>query len=57
MIVSIGHVLGFEVISEGVEYEEQYKDLLEIGCDMIQGFYWGRPLTSQEAKELVINIK
>ena len=39
-IISIGHVMGFEVISEGVEEEEQLETLKKIGCDYIQGYLW-----------------
>ena len=54
-IISIGHIMGFEVISEGVEDMEQVEALREIGCDFIQGFIWGRPLMPDAAEELVIN--
>lgn len=37
-IISIGHIMGFDVISEGVEEERQLETLREIGCDFIQGF-------------------
>ena len=53
-IISIGHILGFRVISEGVEDEAQLITLREIGCDLIQGFVWGRPLPVAEAENLVL---
>ena len=52
-IISIGHVLGMEVISEGVETEEQLEILKNIDCDLIQGFIWGKPLPPDEAKNLL----
>jgi len=52
-IISIGHVMGFDVISEGVEEPEQLETLREIGCDFIQGFIWGRPMPAEEAEKLV----
>ncbi len=55
-IISIGHIMGFEVISEGVEQPEQLETLGEIGCDYIQGFIWGRPLPQEEAEELVRSL-
>ncbi len=55
-IISIGHILGFKVISEGVEDEKQIKTLRNIGCDFIQGFVWGRPLPIEEAEKLVMNL-
>lgn len=53
MIVSIGHTLNLKVISEGVESSDQVDILKSVGCDYIQGFVWGRPLSPKEAGELV----
>ena len=53
-IISIGHILGFDVISEGVEEPEQIKTLREIGCDFIQGFVWGHPLSAEDSEKLVL---
>ncbi|MBO4524319.1 MAG: EAL domain-containing protein [Ruminococcus sp.] len=53
-IISIGHIMGLDVIAEGVEEEEQLASLKDIGCDYIQGFIWGRPLPVNEAERLVM---
>lgn len=53
-IISLGHVMHFDVISEGVEEEEQLETLRNVGCDLIQGFIWGRPLDPDAAKQVVI---
>ncbi|MBO7363151.1 MAG: EAL domain-containing protein, partial [Lachnospiraceae bacterium] len=52
-IISLGHVMGFNVIAEGVEEESQIETLVNIGCNYIQGYIWGRPLPQDEAGELV----
>ena len=52
-IISIGHILGFKVISEGVESEEQLETLRSIGCDLIQGYVWGRPVAPEVAVKLI----
>ena len=52
-IISMGHIMGFDVISEGVEEPEQLKALKDIGCDFVQGFIWGRPLSSNEVEKLM----
>ncbi len=52
-IISIGHIMGFEVVSEGVEEKEQLATLKLIGCDYIQGFIWGRPLSPEDAEKLI----
>lgn len=53
-IISIGHILGFDVISEGVEEDAQLDTLREIGCDYIQGYIWGKPLDPEKAMELAV---
>ncbi len=52
-IISMGHIMGFDVISEGVETEEQLNSLKDIGCDYIQGFFWGRPMSAEDAEKIV----
>lgn len=56
-IISMGHIMGFRVISEGVEETEQLDTLREIGCDFVQGYIWGKPLSPAEAEQLVCQIK
>lgn len=57
MIISIGHILHLKVISEGVESPDQVEVLKKIGCDYIQGFVWGKPMSPEEAGRLVSSIK
>lgn len=52
-IIAIGHVMDFKVVAEGVEEIDQIETLKNIGCDYIQGFYWGKPLEPEEAAKLV----
>ena len=52
-IISMGHIMGLDVISEGVEEEEQLATLKEIGCDLIQGYIWGKPVMPDVAKRIV----
>ncbi len=47
-IITMGHGLGLEVIAEGVETAEQLAILRELGCDIIQGYYYSRPLPADE---------
>lgn len=53
-IISLGHIMGYEVISEGVEQDTQLETLREIGCDYIQGYIWGKPLVKEEVERLVM---
>ncbi|MCH5290658.1 MAG: EAL domain-containing protein [Treponema sp.] len=52
-IVAMSHRLGIHTLSEGVENEEQYEFLKKIGCERIQGFYFGKPMTIDEFLESV----
>ncbi|MBR5683761.1 MAG: bifunctional diguanylate cyclase/phosphodiesterase [Ruminococcus sp.] len=52
-MISMGHIMGLSVISEGVEEQEQIETLRSIGCDYIQGFIWGRPMSADDAEKLV----
>lgn len=43
-IIQMGHTLGFRVVAEGVETDEQLAYLKEKGCDVYQGYLKSRPL-------------
>jgi diguanylate cyclase (GGDEF)-like protein len=43
-ILSIGQKFGLEVIAEGVETQEQYEQLLSMGCEYFQGYLFGKPI-------------
>jgi diguanylate cyclase (GGDEF)-like protein/PAS domain S-box-containing protein len=51
-IIQLAHNLGLQVIAEGVETEEQVRMLRELGCDMVQGYYFGRPISAEEVMRL-----
>ncbi len=51
-VIYMGHIMNCEVISEGVEKEEQLDILREHKCDFIQGFVWGKPIDFEEAKNM-----
>jgi EAL domain-containing protein (putative c-di-GMP-specific phosphodiesterase class I) len=42
--IELGHNMGIKVVAEGVENQETYQRLIELGCDAAQGYYMGRPL-------------
>jgi EAL domain-containing protein (putative c-di-GMP-specific phosphodiesterase class I) len=46
--IMLGHELKMKVVAEGVESEEVYKMLVELGCDIAQGFYIAHPMPSDE---------
>ena len=48
LMIEIAEFLNVPVISEGVETKEQYQLLKEIGCDIIQGYYFSKPVKPEE---------
>ena len=52
-IVDLAHILGMEVVAEGVEIEEQETLLREMGCDMAQGYHFAKPLPPEAASEFL----
>lgn len=53
-IIVMAKKLGFETVAEGVETEEQFQYLNEIGCDCIQGYLLGKPMPKEEIEQLLL---
>ena len=49
-ILAMAQSMGLQVVAEGVETEEQSQFLRNLGCDRLQGFYYGKPMPAQELK-------
>jgi EAL domain-containing protein (putative c-di-GMP-specific phosphodiesterase class I)/GGDEF domain-containing protein len=47
-IVDMAKKLGIHTLAEGVETKEQYEYLKMIGCEIIQGYYFGKPMPVEE---------
>jgi diguanylate cyclase (GGDEF)-like protein/PAS domain S-box-containing protein len=47
-IISLANTLGLSAVAEGIELEEQYERLLEMKCDLGQGFYFARPMAEED---------
>lgn len=43
-IITLAHSLGLTAIAEGVETEQQFEFLVRQGCDVFQGYRFGRPM-------------
>ena len=47
-LIGVFHDLGIEVVCEGIETEEQKNALVELHADLIQGYYYAKPLAENE---------
>ena len=46
--IDLGHTFDFSVVAEGVENEAVLNELIDMKCDMAQGFLYAPPLPQQE---------
>lgn len=53
LIIDIAKYLGVPVVAEGVESEGQLKILKDAGCDLVQGYYFSKPLPAKEFEKLI----
>ena len=53
-IISLAKAIGYQTVAEGVETEQQAKFIADQGCDLIQGYYYSKPLTEEELVNLLI---
>ena len=54
LILDIARNLKIPVVAEGVETEEQMKLLKELGCELVQGYYFSKPLHATDFENLYI---
>jgi EAL domain-containing protein (putative c-di-GMP-specific phosphodiesterase class I) len=47
-IISMAKGMNLDIIAEGVEEETQLEVLTKLGCDQMQGFYFGKPVPADE---------
>lgn len=56
-IIRLSHSLGLTITIEGVEEKEQYDRLKQLGCDVVQGYYFSKPIQASEVEKLPNPIK
>ena len=54
-VVRMAHALNLTVVAEGIEREEEHELLKKINCDMLQGFYFSKPIRQNDAFNLINN--
>ena len=52
-VISLSHALGLDTVAEGIETEEQLTILRGLGCDLGQGYLFGRPAPIEETVQLL----
>ena len=53
LMIDIARYLHVPVVAEGVETEEQMNQLKKLGCDMIQGYYFSKPVPAEEFEQFI----
>jgi diguanylate cyclase (GGDEF)-like protein len=43
-LIKLGHGLGISIVAEGVENQEEWDILKNYNCDMVQGFFYAKPM-------------
>lgn len=56
-IIKISHDNDLKVVAEGVETKEQYEELVDKGIDLIQGYYFYKPMPVEEYLKIVEKSK
>ena len=56
-IIKLAKAINLEILAEGVETEEQINTLLALGCEVIQGYYFDKPLPRDVMESRLINRK
>ena len=52
-IIEMAHSLNLQVVAEGVEHKNQVVRLERLGCDLIQGYVYSKPLPGEQAIRLL----
>jgi len=54
-MISLGKNLNIKVVAEGVEGKEEMDILTDLGCDVVQGYYFARPMPENDVNGLVLD--
>jgi EAL domain-containing protein (putative c-di-GMP-specific phosphodiesterase class I) len=52
-LIGLSHALGLKVVAEGVESPDHVSSLTELGCDVAQGYLFGKALPAEQISEIL----
>lgn len=52
-VTKMGKKLGLDIVTEGIEYEEQYHTIKNLGCSYYQGYYYSKPIPFNDFQNLL----
>jgi EAL domain-containing protein (putative c-di-GMP-specific phosphodiesterase class I) len=52
-VTTLAAALNVPVCVEGIENEESYQTVVRLGCEIGQGWYFGKPMPAEQARELL----
>jgi len=52
-IIGLAHALDYSLVAEGVETEDQALKLQHLGCEIIQGYYFSKPLAARDVPAFI----
>ena len=55
-MIDLAHHLDMKVVAEGVETKEQADFLRENGCDLLQGYYFSKPVSQEVFEKMLEQI-
>ena len=56
-LIGIGKSLGMTIVAEGIETEAHAHLAMEFGCDRLQGFYFGRPMSVENLQQQLLETQ
>ena len=57
LIITLAGELGFECLAEGAEYKQQIDRLAALGCDVVQGYYYSKPIPIEEFDRKYLGVR
>ena len=56
-VISVCKKLNMVTVAEGIETENQWKEVKRMGCDLGQGYFFGKPIKIKEFEEKFLKLE